>query len=259
MTVGRVEGIIFGTESKMKSLLESFGIRFRRHELLEEALRHASYCSEQGSNLPSNERLEFLGDAVVGLAVADWLVKRCPYWEEGGLTKARSTVVSQDGLAKVARQLGLAKHVKMGKAEKEAGLQGLPKILACAFEATVGAVYVDAGYERAKEFAQEVLGEALEEALAMGPAAGDAKSRLQILAQEVHRELPVYGTLLEEGPGHQKMFTVSVSLKGRRLATGKGRSKKEAEQQAAAAALEALGEETQGSAEGQEDSWRGAK
>jgi ribonuclease-3 len=129
----------------------------------------------------------------------------------------------------------------MGKAEMEAGLQKLPSVVSCAFEAIVGAIYVDQGYEKAQEFVQAVLQDFLDEALTLGPGPEDAKSRLQIFTQEEHRELPSYGTIAEEGPDHQKTFTVIVSLGNRRLGTGKGRSKKEAEQKAAAAALELLG------------------
>lgn len=235
----------------MECILREFGIGLHRLELLEEALRHSSYCNEAGGGLPSNERLEFLGDAVLGLAVADWLVRRRPHWEEGALTKARSAVVSQEGLVKVAERLGIAEHIQVGHAEREAGLQRLPSILSCAFEAIVGAIYVDGGYEKAREFVQEVLREALEGSLEMGPEAEDAKSRLQILTQEVHKGLPVYETVFEEGPDHRKTFTVTVSLKGRVSATGKGHSKKEAEQEAAAAALELLeGEGEPGEAAG---------
>ena len=227
----------------MKSLLESFGIQFDRPELLEEALRHSSYCNEAGGGLPSNERLEFLGDAVLGLAVAEWLVTRRPYWREGELTKARSSLVSQEALAKTAEELGISEHIRVGRAEDENGLQRLPSVLSDAFEAIVGAICVDAGYEKARDFVQEVLRTALEESLAVGPDAEDAKSRLQILTQEVHQALPVYHTVSEEGPEHRKAFTIGVSLHGRALATGTGYSKKEAEQQAAAAALEVLAHE----------------
>lgn len=226
----------------MDTFLKSLQSQLDRPELLEEALRHSSYCNGAGVNLPSNERLEFLGDAVLGLAVADWLVKRRPYWEEGQLTKARSAVVSQQGLVVVAERLGIAPHIKMGKAETEGRLQWLPSVLSCAFEALVGAIYVDGGYVKVRDFVQEVLGEALEQALQTGASTEDAKSRLQILTQEAQKELPVYETISEEGPDHEKVFTVSVSLKGDKLATGKGRSKRGAEQEAAAAALELLGQ-----------------
>jgi len=229
----------------MESVLKSFRIRFKRPEILEEALRHSSYCNEVGGGLASNERLEFLGDAVLGLVVADWLVERCPDWEEGRLTRARSLVVSKKGLAKVAARLGISQHLQVGKGESEDHLRHLPSILSGAFEAVVGAVYMDRGHRAARSFLLRVLREELEQCLSKAAEPIDDKSHLQIVAQETYKELPRYETLSEEGPDHAKVFTVRVSVGTKALASGNGRSKKEAEQRAAAAALAVLAEAEQ--------------
>lgn len=210
-----------------KRLFEGLGVSVP-DELLRVALSHSSYANESGG--VSNERLEFLGDAVLNLALAEFLYRRFPERDEGELSKIRAVVVSRPVLAQVARRLGLGEHLLLGRGEELAGGRERPSILAAALEALFGAVFLSHGYEEARGLAERLLGpEARRYAAERSP---DYKSLLQELGQRRYGALPAYEVVQSEGPEHKKVFTVSVELGGSR-AVGRGRSKKEAEQAAA--------------------------
>lgn len=196
--------------------------------LLEVALTHSSFAHEHGGE--SNERLEFLGDAVLDLALADILFHRFPDWDEGELSKLRAVVVSRPVLAQVARELGVGKCLRVGKGAEGLGVRERPSTLAAALEALVGAVFLTGGYPAARQLAERLLGHQVSHyAAARSP---DYKSLLQELGQRRYGTLPSYSLVSSEGPGHEQVFTVAVELGGSQ-ALGRGRSKKEAEQAAA--------------------------
>ncbi len=206
--------------------------RFRDRELLERALSHASMRSD---GCRSNERLEFLGDAVLGLIVGEHVFVNAPDLAQGELTRIRAATVSNKSLARVASRLGLE------KALLTKGLAGVPKkALADAFEALVGAIYLDGGLEAAREFVLAAVGDNVERHTQQPP--GDSKSTLQQVVQMVLQTQPEYRTISETGPPHDRRFAVAAVLQGECLGTGVGRSKKEATQAAACEALLALRE-----------------
>ncbi|MCS7217238.1 MAG: ribonuclease III [Candidatus Bipolaricaulota bacterium] len=196
-------------------------------ELLGEALTHASYANETG--LPSNERLEFLGDAVLTLAVTELLFRHFPEREEGELTKVRAVVVSRPVLAEVARRLGLGPHLRVGRGAEAAGARDRPSVLAAALEALLGAAFLAHGYAPVRDLVEKLLAAEIRRYAQEVP---DYKSLLQEFVQERFGSLPEYRVVAEEGPEHKKVFTVEA-VAGGRAALGRGRSKKEAEQAAA--------------------------
>ncbi len=200
-------------------------------------MAHRSWCSEH-PGIPSNERLEFLGDAVLGLVVTNHIFRTYPDLPEGELAKVRATVVSAAALAEVALELELGDAVLLGKGEDASGGREKPSILADATEAVIGAVYLDGGWDAAAELVLDLLGERIATA-ALGPGGQDYKTRLQELAAREHEALPEYA-VADEGPDHAKRFFASVSVNGVTYGNGEGRSKKQAEQAAARVAWEAL-------------------
>jgi ribonuclease-3 len=208
--------------------------RFARLDLLEDALRHASVVPVRGA-VPI-ERLEFLGDAVLGLAVSELLVRRRPRADEGELTQARARLVNTTALARRARALGLAEVIVLGKGEEKTGGRKKPSILADVFESVIGAVFLDGGFEAARRVVEYVLDLGDEHPHAI-PHEEDAKTSLQELTQRLFRTLPVYQTLSVDGPHHARRFVVEVSVADRILGTGSGRSKRVAAQAAARQAL----------------------
>jgi len=186
----------------------------------------------------SNERLEFLGDAVVGLVVTDRMYRDEPELPEGELAKARAAVVSSEALAGVATDLGLGDFVLLGRGEEQSGGRRKTSILADAIEAVIGAVYLDAGWEAASKVVLTVLGDRITEAT-KGPGVHDYKTRLQELAIQMLDEVPRY-EVSDSGPDHAKEFEATVTLDGQPRGTGVGTSKKQAEQEAAARAWEWL-------------------
>lgn len=201
-----------------------------------DALSHRSWCSEHPGTT-SNERLEFLGDAVLGLVVTGDLYRRYPDHPEGQLAKTRAAVVSAAALAEVGRALELGDHLRLGKGEESSGGREKASILADAVEAVIGAVYLDGGLEAARRFVLDQLGDRIDEA-ASRPGARDYKTRLQeIAARDGHRP-PVY-EVTESGPDHHKRFHATVIVGDQVRGAGDGTSKKEAEQRAARAAWDA--------------------
>jgi ribonuclease-3 len=200
-------------------------------------LAHRSWCAEHTGQEP-NERLEFLGDAVLGLIVTDFLYRSYPDFPEGELAKVRAAVVNATSLASVAREVHLGNALLLGKGEDSSGGRLKPSILADAMEALIGAVYLDAGYGVADEIVLRLLGGRIQEAV-KGPGDDDYKTRLQELCAQTYDELPLY-RVTDRGPDHAKVFDAEVVIAGRPRGRGEGRSKKQAEQMAARYAWYAL-------------------
>jgi ribonuclease-3 len=200
-------------------------------------MAHRSWCAET-TGVPSNERLEFLGDAVLGLVVTDHLFRTYPALPEGQLAQVRAAVVNAGVLAEVAEQLALGETLLLGKGEDASGGREKPSILADAMEAVIGAIYLDGGWDAARTLIMDLLGERMAEAAA-GPGGHDFKTRLQELAARRFDQLPRYD-VIGQGPDHAKRFWATVYLAGEPYGTGEGRSKKQAEQGAARLAWAAL-------------------
>jgi ribonuclease III len=213
---------------------------FTMPELLAEALRHASYVNEAGVvPLSDNERLEFLGDAVLGLAVSDILMHMFLEAREGQLSKWRASVVNERVLSELARELDLGAYLLLGKGEELSGGREKPSILADTFEALLGAVYLDGGFAPAREIVQKLLMHNIEALEGIGQTE-DFKSLLQEFTQEAYKTRPDYLLVSETGPAHDKTFKVALQIQGRIIAEGDGKSKKEAEQKAAREAFSCL-------------------
>jgi ribonuclease-3 len=219
-----------------EALERGLGHRFARPEQLEVALTHRSFG--EGEN---NERLEFLGDAVLALAMSDLLMVRFPEAREGDLSKMRASLVNAEVLARKARELDLGCWLRLGKGETKSGGQDKPSILASAYEALLGAIYLDGGYERARAVVETHFTADVLEHLTVGLR--DYKTELQELTQRLFRETPAYTLVEESGPDHEKRFVSEIVIAGRACGRGLGRSKKTAEQAAAMQALAALGRE----------------
>jgi ribonuclease III len=226
----------------LESLCDLLGYRFTNQQILGQALTHKSFRNElpeQSSG--DNERLEFLGDAVLDLALSDLLMRRFVSDQEGSLSKKRASLVNEEQLAGIAREIGIDRHLRLGKGERQTGGLSKPRILASALEAVLGAIFVDGGFPNA----YAVIERLFEPRLAVFANGGaefmrDFKTRLQEFAQERHRVTPTYHVEREEGPDHEKIFAISVRLGVTVLAVGTGRSKKIAEQDAARRALEQM-------------------
>jgi ribonuclease-3 len=211
------------------------GHTFAERRLLETALRHSSWCNEHpDAGRADNERFEFLGDAVLDLVVGHRLMERFPDLREGQLSVTRAQVVSEAGLAEVAAQLGLGEWLKLGKGEDKSGGRSKPSILADVFEALIAAVYLDGGFPAAWTLVGRLLSARIETVELKGFY--DFKTRLQEFCQAHLKSTPTYRVLAEVGPDHDKRFVVSVTLGNREWGRAAGRSKKEAEQMAAAEA-----------------------
>ncbi|MDP1793587.1 MAG: ribonuclease III [Acidimicrobiales bacterium] len=204
---------------------------------LSASLAHRSWCAENEGNA-SNERLEFLGDSVLGLVVTDFIYRTYPTLPEGELAKVRSSVVNAQALAEAAVELDLGAAIHLGKGEAASGGREKPSILSDAFEAVIGAIYMDAGWPAARDFVMRMLGGLIEEAAA-GPGGQDYKTRLQELAAQHYPDLPRY-VVEDDGPDHAKTFHAAVFIGPDQKGDGNGRSKKQAEQAAARAAWESM-------------------
>jgi ribonuclease-3 len=213
-----------------ESLDRALGVAFRDAELRRTALTHRSYAFERGLTV-TNERLEFLGDSVLGVVVTDMAFRAHPDMPEGSLAKLRAAIVNMSALADVARSLGLGDVVLLGKGEEQSGGRDKSSILADALEAVFGAVYLDLGLDVARELIERLFRPRMD-AYVRGEGDRDYKTILQELASQEIRSMPEY-RLQERGPDHQKEFTATVYLGGEPMGSGVGRSKKEAEQQAA--------------------------
>lgn len=227
----------------MRALEDALGYHFKNEALLREALRHSSYANEhRGVESVSNERLEFLGDSVLGFVTAEFLFRCRPDAPEGELTRTRARLVCEESLHEVAQRLGLGEYLCLGHGEEAGGGRTRASILADATEAVIAAVYLDGGIEEASALIHRVL---LDDATEVRAAEErrDYKTALQELVQRKPGRALSYALSGESGPDHAKTFTITVTLDGAVIGTGKGHSKKEAEQMAARAALSQLLEE----------------
>ena len=223
----------------MEKLEEKLGYTFHDRRLLENALTHSSYANENKSKgETSNERLEFLGDSVLGMVVADHLYRTHPNMPEGELTRTRAALVCEDSLVEVAAQLELGQYLKLGRGEDAGGGRKRPSIQADAVEAVIAAVYLDGGIGSARKLITNFILTNNERELE--GAIRDFKTALQELVQRESGRVLSYRLMGESGPDHAKVFSVEVDLDGKPIGAGEGRSKKEAEQNAAKAAMARL-------------------
>ena len=218
---------------------EQFGIDFDDDEMLVRAVTHTSFAEEAAEDLLHNQRLEFLGDSLVGIAVTHALYRAFPTEPEGALSKLKAGLVSTSSLATAARRHDLGRFLRLGRGEERTSGREKTRLLADVFESVAGAIFLDQGFDCARDWVLRLLAPEFEHA-APGSRSDDFKSELQELLQGRLRTRPKYITLNAEGPAHEQVFTVGVEVDGETVATGEGRSKKEAQQSAAQAALEAL-------------------
>lgn len=225
----------------MEELEKKLGYSFKDKTLLETALSHSSYANEnRATGLESNERLEFLGDSVLGQIVAAYLYRNYPKLPEGQMTRLRADLVCETSLYEVSQKLELGRYIKLGRGEEHTGGRERESILADAVEAIIAAMYLDGGMESAKRFIDRYIltGFEAEEAHSVT----DYKTALQERVQRRSGQVLAYELVSESGPDHRKTFTMRVSLNGQTIGEGSGRTKKEAEQNAARSGLEAIGE-----------------
>ena len=222
----------------IKDLEAAIGYHFHNITLLQNALTHSSYANERWhDSLMSNERLEFMGDSILGMVVAEYLYKTFPDRPEGELTRMRADMVCEQALAAVANKIGLGSHLLLGHGEEQGGGRARASILADAVESVIAASFLDGGMEAAKQFIQQFI-------LCDVPVTRlhniDYKTALQELVQQKKNQVLCYTLVGESGPDHDKRFTVAVSLNGSEVGQGTGSSKKRAEQEAARAAIEKI-------------------
>jgi ribonuclease-3 len=237
---GRV--VPFGTE--FEPLERLIGYRFRDRGLLEHALTHSSRVHEDASGgVIDNESLEFLGDSVLGFVIADMLFREFPQHNEGQKSKLKASIVSASSLARLGERINLGEHLILGRGEEKTGGRRKLALIADCYEALIAAVYLDGGIEAAREFIERQFASLIDEAKRTGAHAAfteDYKSALQEWLQSHERGLPVYRLVTEIGPAHRRRFEVEVLVGGEAVARAEGRSKKEAAQAAARAALALL-------------------
>ncbi len=227
---------------KISKLEEIIGYKFKDKNLIYQALSHSSYANEKKNPSGSNERLEFLGDSVLSIVVSDYLYKSLKV-AEGELTKMRASLVCEKSLHVFAQQINLGEFLFLGKGEENTGGRERPSILADAFEAVIAAIYLDGGIEPAAKHILRFMPDDVQHP--QKPAFSDFKTVLQEIVQKNPEEKVEYALIGEEGPDHNKRFVVEVRLNSQVIGSGKGRSKKEAEQLAAKEALQLMGYEAQ--------------
>ena len=224
----------------LMGLEERLGWHFADIALLDNALTHRSFVNENVAlACQDNERLEFLGDAVLELTVSDMLIRKFPDHAEGQLSKLRASVVNEQPLAELARRFGIGENLLLGKGEEGSGGRMKSSLLANAFESIIAAMYLDGGFDRTAVFIGRLFEPLIEEG-ELSAVYRDYKTAVQEMSQVLFREMPRYMVISETGPDHDKRFETSLMIGERVIATGMGRSKKEAEQQAAKMALEEL-------------------
>jgi ribonuclease-3 len=229
---------------RIDELGDRLGIKLRDPEAIRQAFVHSSYYNENPQVVSGhNERLEFLGDAVIGLIVSRFLYERYPDEDEGFLTARRASLVNRDALASLALQLELDRYLLLGRGEAEAGGATRPSLLAATFEAVAGAIFLDEGMEVTRDWLRPLFAERMPLPGAEAGAPKSAKSRLQEWTQRHRHTKPRYELIGTSGPPHDQIFTVAALLDGRRLAAGEGTSRQRAEEMAAAAALIELARE----------------
>ncbi|MBR5219135.1 MAG: ribonuclease III [Clostridia bacterium] len=222
--------------TELTKLEEILGYSFKNKQLLEHALTHSSYANERRNKEQSNERLEFLGDSVLSMVISRFLFDNCPGENEGSMSKNRAYIVCETSLARVARKLSLGNYLYLGNGEDKGGGRERDSILSDAVDAVIAAMYLDGGMEITEKWILKALSPVIAEA-AQSRMTDDFKTLLQEKYQANGKSGIEYEVIGEEGPAHNKCFTVSVKVEGDVLGTGKGRSKKAAEQAAAREAL----------------------
>lgn len=225
---------------ELANLEKQLGYRFKDKEILKTAITHKSFHNEsKGKSKNHNERLEFLGDAVVDLAVSDLLMTAYPNEAEGPLSKKRASIVNEKTLSEIAKTIGLGNVLLLGKGEKKGDGSEKPRLLASAFEAVAGAIYLDGGFKASKKWLSLVMKEIFTNLDNEADHYSlDYKSRLQELIQAKYKMAPTYELVKEKGPSHNPTFEVSLKVGSKVLSKGSGKSKKQAEQEAAKAAFE---------------------
>ena len=236
-----VRGQVLQAPGDLEELEKRLGYEFRDRSLLMRALTHRSRANEDASGvLADNESLEFLGDAVLGFVIADMLFRQFPQLDEGQSSKIKSTLVSSAALGRLARRLGLGEYLLLGRGEEKTGGRRKQALLADGYEALIAAVFLDGGIDKARDFVMRQFADEIEEVRSPSFWERDYKSSLQETLQSRMLPLPEYLVTAESGPDHRKIFQVEVRVQGDTLARASGRSKKEAEQQAARLAIEKL-------------------
>jgi ribonuclease III len=229
-----------GLPESSASLAGRLGLPLTNLALLSRALTHRSYLNENPDVLEDNERLEFLGDAVLDFIIGAWVYNHCPEMDEGDLTRIRSALVRNEQLAEFARRLDLGRALRMGRGESAAGGRERDGLLGSTFEAVVGALYLDAGLASVERFMEPLL-DIVQERVVMRSEIYDPKSRFQVWAQSQKLGTPKYVLISSLGPDHAKVFEIEVRIQEQAYGRGKGSSKQIAEQVAAQIALEILG------------------
>lgn len=228
---------------KIHELEEKIGYTFKKKYLINRALTHSSYANEMGlSYVEHNERLEFLGDSVLSLVISEYIFKKYKDKPEGKLTKIRANIVCESSLYRRAKDISLGDYLLIGKGEELTGGRERMSILADAYEALIASIYIDGGLDKAKEFIIRELSRSFEDVV-KGLSSKDYKTKLQEQIQKVHDSTIKYEIEDEQGPDHDRTFYASVAVNGKVIGRGQGKSKKEAEQEAAHKALEFLGDE----------------
>lgn len=224
-------------EENMKMLQKTISYTFNNNNILKEALTHSSFANESKTKkIKYNERLEFLGDSILGLVISEYIFLKYKHLPEGELTKVRAMVVCEPSLARQSKEIQLGNYLLLGKGEEFTGGRERESILADAFEALIGAIYIDGGIETAKNFILNYFLESIDLA-SKGVLFRDYKTHLQELLQSKSSDKIVYNVIKEHGPDHNKIFDVEVSIGDRVIGRGSGKSKKEAEQRAAEEAI----------------------
>lgn len=226
----------------VQACAERLGVRLKNPALLRQALCHRSWCAEHPVT-ESNERLEFLGDSVLGIVITKFIFEEYPNFSEGELAKLRQSVVSATTLAEVANELDLGSFILLGKGEDQAGGREKPSILADAFEAVIGAIYVDSGMDAASDFILKLFREVVTEG-SLVPGGQDFKTRFQEYVARNLGSVPRY-TISDSGPDHAKVFAADVLVGDEKWGSGEGRSKRQAEQEAARSAWDRIAGETE--------------
>jgi ribonuclease-3 len=224
----------------MNEIEQIFSYQFNNPVWLEQALAHKSYANEQRQG-ENNEKLEFIGDAVIDLVLAEALYQAFPDDAEGDLSKKRASLVNEAVLSDLAQELQVQRFVKLGRGEAQTGGESRPRLLASTLEALFGAVFMDGGYLLAQKVILEKFKSRLNDEILKRNFELDFKSRLQEIAQKKYREAPIYDVVEEKGAPHDRVFRVNVQISGKIVAEAEGRSKKEAEQKAARLALQTEG------------------
>ena len=227
----------------LNEIQKNIGLDFQNPELLEIALTHRSYLNEhQGAKLQNNERQEYLGDAVLELIISDYIFRKYPDKAEGELTSIRSAVVRTESLAEESRKLGIGEHLQMSKGEKDSGGKDKDYLLANAYEAVLGAIYLDSGMESCIQFVTRTLVPKIDY-IVENNLFIDPKTQAQEIIQSRYKTTPTYEIVKEEGPDHDKKFTVALLINRKEKAQGQGTSKQKAEESAALAAIEIIEKE----------------